>query len=155
MAHRSRLEERLLAILDPGVARRAISSRPALPTALASIGIALAMPTVAVSTQAPPVEISAQEQAVEAYRDRDEDDEGNEPEELTEAQDKARAALAGPLDDANASVREEALNALTGRHGLRVAADPSAPARSLTPLATLGTLSRERERGDRNRTSLS
>lgn len=127
MAHRSRLEERLLAILDPAAARREIPARMALPAALAGLlvlmSVALATPTVAVSLQARPqvqqqAQIQEQEQKQKQEQkqvrnsddDRDEDDE--HPKELTESQIKARAALADALDDPNPSVREEALDAL-------------------------------------------
>lgn len=119
MAHRSRLEERLLAILDPAAARRVVPARLALPAALAGFGIlvsvALATPTVAVSlqAQAPFVQATSTRDAVQDTDSNDDpDDDDDPPQELTEAQKKAREALAEALDDQNASVREEALDAL-------------------------------------------
>ena len=110
MAHRSRLEDRLLAILDPAMARRAMTSRIKLPAALFGLGIlvsvALAVPTVAVS------QLAIESQAEERERDDDDDDDDDERDELSEAQEKARRALAEALNDPDASVRDEALGAL-------------------------------------------
>lgn len=112
MAHRSRLEERLLAILDPAVARRAIPIRLAVPATLIGFGIlgsvALAMPTAPGAMSIEPPMHARQAETGDAANNDDDD----QPEQLNEAQQKARAALAGALDDPSPSVREEALDAL-------------------------------------------
>lgn len=112
MAHRSRLEDRLLAILDPAIPRRAATPRIKLPAAVLGLGmlvsVALAVPTVATS-------VLSQEPAQTRTAEHDSENEDVEDGErvvLSEAQEKARQALAEALDDPNASVREQALSAL-------------------------------------------
>ena len=117
MAHRSRLEARLLAILDPAMARRAMSSRFKLPAALFGLGIlvsvALAVPTVAVSALAQSAQLAQEPEPQGQERDGDRDDDDDEErEELSEAQEKARLALAEALNDPDGSVRDEALGVL-------------------------------------------
>ena len=120
MAHRSRLEERLLAILDDGMVRGSVRPRAALPSALFGLGIllslGLAMPTAARAPQ--PAARAPQEDPETAAAVPEQESE--EPEAQEEAQERepsetsrrAREALVEALDDPSASVREQALHAL-------------------------------------------
>ena len=113
MAHRSRLEERLLAILDDGVVRGSVRPRVALPSALFGLGIllslGLAMPTAARAPQEDPeTAAGVLEQESEEPEAQEETQEG----EPSETSRRAREALAEALDDPSASVREQALHAL-------------------------------------------
>jgi HEAT repeat protein/beta-lactamase regulating signal transducer with metallopeptidase domain len=134
MAHRSRFEERLLAILDPRIARKAVSSRFVLVTALAALPLALSLalvvPTAARAQREAPVKPVAEEperpeperaaapeapQAPEPPAAPEKESKAQESEPAgadTEARSRARAALAKALDDPEASVREQALHAL-------------------------------------------
>ncbi len=127
MAHRSRLEERLLAILDDGMTRGSVRPRIALPSALFGsavlLSVGLAMPTAA---RAPQPAADAQQPAAGAQQPaagaQQEDPETavavpEQESEETEAREsatsrRAREALAEALDDSSASVREQALHAL-------------------------------------------
>ncbi len=136
MAHRSRFEERLLAILDPRVARKAVSPRFVLAAGLGAsplvLSLALAVPTTAT---APARAVAAQadeaetpplaEPAAPAQEPQEpqEPQQAQEPEEQEvpevpetaekrAAREVAKAALAEALDDPEASVREQALHAL-------------------------------------------
>jgi HEAT repeat protein/beta-lactamase regulating signal transducer with metallopeptidase domain len=136
MAHRSRFEERLLAILDPRIARKAVSSRFVLAMGLAALplalSLALAVPTAAkarkqevaervvaperpekpeaAAPEAPEVP-EAPETPVAPAREMQETKD-TPPAKTNAARDLARAALAKALDDPEASVREQALHAL-------------------------------------------
>jgi beta-lactamase regulating signal transducer with metallopeptidase domain len=136
MAHRSRFEERLLAILDPRVARGAVTSRFVLAAGLGAlplvISLLLAGPTAATAPTRP-VAAQAEEpktprtpepatparepreaqeaQQAEEPRERDEREEPRTAEDRA-AREAAKVALAGALDDPEASVRERALHAL-------------------------------------------
>jgi len=136
MAHRSRFEERLLAILDPRVARKAVSSRFVLVTGLVAsplvLSLALAVPTAAtpptraVVAQAEEPETPSPASPAQEPPETPETPETPEPPERPErperekpqtaeeraARDVAKAALAEALDDPEASVREQALHAL-------------------------------------------
>ncbi|MGH9332921.1 MAG: M56 family metallopeptidase, partial [Vicinamibacteria bacterium] len=121
MAHRSRFEERLLAILDPNLSRRAVSSRAIAVLAPVALGllvfVALAVPTRA-SRQ---VETPEQPVAPEAPREPEPESEPEvaqqpvpeaQPAKPGTARERARAALAEALDDPEDNVRETALHAL-------------------------------------------
>jgi beta-lactamase regulating signal transducer with metallopeptidase domain len=124
MAHRSRFEERLLAILDPRVARKAASSRFVLVAGLGAsplvLSLALAVPTAA--TPPPRAAVPKAEEPEtplppEPAASAQEPQEPQEPEEPKTAKERAalevaKAALAEALDDPEALVREQALNAL-------------------------------------------
>jgi hypothetical protein len=136
MANRSRFEERLLAILDPRVARKAVSSRFVLVAGLVAsplvLSLALAVPTAATPPpraavaqaeepetppQAQPAVQAQQAQQPQQAQEPREAQEPQEPEEPQTAEERAarevaKAALAEALDDPEASVREQALNAL-------------------------------------------
>lgn len=127
MAHRTRLEDRLLAILDPAVTRRRLSSRMAVPTAalgaavLASVALAVPTTTVASRFQEERgVEVANQsEEAAEDVQepedpesDRSQDRESRPQGASNGPQDRARAALVRALDDPSPSVREKAIGAL-------------------------------------------
>ena len=116
MAHRSRLEERLLAILDDGMVRGSVHPRVALPSALFGLGIllsvGLAIPTAA---RAPQPAASAQQEAPEtaaALPEQQTEENEAQEQEQSEMSRRAREVLAEALDDPSASVREQALHAL-------------------------------------------
>jgi HEAT repeat protein/beta-lactamase regulating signal transducer with metallopeptidase domain len=128
MAHRSRFEERLLAILDPRIARTAVSSRFVLATGLAALPLALSLAlAVPIAAKAPKQEVP--EPVVEAERPEKPEapavpkapaapapavqEKKDTPAAKTNgSRGLARAALAKALDDPEASVREQALHAL-------------------------------------------
>jgi beta-lactamase regulating signal transducer with metallopeptidase domain len=128
MAHRSRFEERLLAILDPRLSRRAVSSRFVLVAALVAlplaVSLALAVPTARTAVRAQAAAAPAPEQEPEPPAPVEEATPAAPvaaPRQTTaaspaaparEARERARAALAQALDDPEASVREQALHAL-------------------------------------------
>jgi hypothetical protein len=171
MAHRSRFEERLLAILDPRVARKAVSSRFVLVSGLGAapliLSFALAVPTAG----APPSRAGGSQESEEpekpmraapgfAAQEAEEPQEPPEPEvaeepepartaEEQKAREIAKAALASALDDPEASVREQALHALVQMRDDSVVpylkkalADESPSARAQAAFG-LGTLRRE------------
>ncbi len=130
MAHRSRFEERLLAILDPQVTRKAVSSRFVLVAGLGAsplvLLLALAVPTAATPTAraavvqaeepetSPPAQPAVPAQEAQEPQEPQEPREAEEPQTVEEraAREVAKAALAEALDDPEASVREQALSAL-------------------------------------------
>ena len=113
MAHRSRLEERLLAILDDGMVRGSVRPRVALPSALFGLGIllslGLAMPTAARAPQEDPETAAAVPEQESEEPEAQEEAQEREPSETSR---RAREALVEALDDPSASVREQALHAL-------------------------------------------
>ena len=116
MAHRSRLEERLLAILDDGMVRGSVRPRIALPSALFGfavlLSVGLAMPTAA---RAPQPAAGAQQPAASAQQEDPETAVAvpEQESEETEARESATSRRAREaLDDPSASVREQALHAL-------------------------------------------
>ena len=125
MAHRSRLEERLLAILDDGMVRGSVRPRVALPSAVFGLGVllslGLAIPTAARAPQTEPETPQTEPETAAAPQEQEtEEPERPERPEREEAQEqepsetsrRAREALAEALDDPSASVREQALHAL-------------------------------------------
>jgi hypothetical protein len=135
MAHRSRFEERLLAILDPRVARKAASSRFVLVAGLGAsplvLSLALAVPTAATlpssgrhrrswSAVPPPRRGAARnpetpdppEPPEQPAQPEQKERERPQTAEERAAREVAKTALAEALDDPEASVREQALNAL-------------------------------------------
>jgi len=129
MAHRSRLEERLLAILDDTIDRRGIRARVAVASAFASalvfIAVSLATPTRAIATSiAAPTRALAQttresEPAKPAQPERAEAPESAEEPQTPESPEKqealrrVREALAEALDDPDPGVREQTVDALS------------------------------------------
>ncbi len=136
MAHRSRFEERLLAILDPRVARGAVSSRFVIAAAVAALpfvlSIAMVAPTAAIPATPPfGMQVEELERPVPAeprahVPEPEEPEEPAQPEQPEQASqqeepesaehraalDAAKAALGEALDDPEASVREQALSVL-------------------------------------------
>jgi beta-lactamase regulating signal transducer with metallopeptidase domain len=133
MAHRSRFEERLLAILDPRIARGAASPRFVIAAGAAAspfvLSLAMVAPTSAIQS-APvaqveelerpvPVEPVARAQEPEVLEEPGERQAPETPEQKgprsaadQSAIDAAKAALGEALDDPEESVREQALHAL-------------------------------------------
>jgi beta-lactamase regulating signal transducer with metallopeptidase domain len=138
MAHRSRFEERLLAILDPRAARGAVSSRFVIAAGVAAspfvISLAMVAPTAAVPAT-PPSGVQVEElerpvpiepaPPVQEPEEPEEPEEREQPEQASQreprsprseveraALEAAKAALGEALDDPEASVREQALHVL-------------------------------------------
>jgi len=118
MAHRTRLEDRLLAILDPAMTRRQLSSRIAVPAAFVGAAVlasvALAVPTTVASSQEEEraVEVASQSEdrgVGEQEAQEPESDGGQRRDRPQDAsngpQERARAALVRALDDPSPSVR--------------------------------------------------
>jgi hypothetical protein len=131
MAHRSRFEERLLAILDPRVARGAVSPRFVVASGAAALPFVLPLAMVAPTSAVEPVAHLAQVEELERPVPVEPVAPAQEPEEPQERQepqspeakesrsaadpsaiDAAKAALGEALDDPEESVREQALHAL-------------------------------------------
>lgn len=161
MAHRSRFEERLLAILDPRLARKAVSTRFVLASGIGAsplvLSLALAVPTAStreMSAQAQPAAPAREAEEPAEPAEQREPEVGREPresmepraEERNEAREIAKAALGAALDDPEASVREQALEALVQLRDDSVApylekalldADPSTRAQAAWGLGVL------------------
>jgi beta-lactamase regulating signal transducer with metallopeptidase domain len=140
MAHRSRFEERLLAILDPRVSRGAVSARFVVAAGVLALpfvlSLAVVAPTAAIEPAAAqveelerpvpaepvatPPEAGLRPQAAPEPQERQEAQETSTARESEEprgpeeraAFERAKAALGEALDDPEESVREQALFAL-------------------------------------------